>query len=176
LLSTHCRRSHLHYWIYNGGKSPILIFNRLWTGASKPEADTQKIYRFVASDSLHLLLGKAPLPRFPVTFRNVPEVTKLSSGAGFEEEIAVPIPVTEYSVYFGDAGIKAHSKSQITRGQLFVEYVIDAGGIELVPSSVHPGAWLTTNAKALIGHQTLRTTDIPLQADVLRHTDDFSRL
>lgn len=124
---------------------------------------------------LRLLLGPAPLPRKPVTLRNLPEVTKIEPFGTFEEELSSPVPVTEYNCYHSRASAAERAAKQIDQVELFVQYVA-AAGVELMPSQIHPGAWRTVNAAAMSDHQTLRSGPIALHLDVLRQTGEYSQL
>jgi len=165
----------VRYSIRNDGRNPILVFNRLWTGESGREPDTQRLYRFVTKRGLRLLLGSAPLPSDPVTLRNLPEVTKVEAFTQFEEEVTTPIPVTEYNWYFSDASADLRVAEQVNQVELFVQYV-DANGVELKPSTIHPGAFWATNAAAMSNNSTLRSGSSAMSLAVLRQTDEFSRL
>jgi len=173
-LSKAADRLQLRYGIHNGGEKAILVFNRLWAGESGRQVDPQKVYRFVSGHGLILLLGSAPLPDSPVTFRNLPEVVKIESHSDFEEELSILAPITEYNIYFSKAPATERASTRIDTVELFIEYV-DAAGVETMPSRTHPGAFWTTNSAAMTNYRTLRSGPIALQLDVLRQTGEYAR-
>jgi len=165
-------RLDVQYTVQNGSESPILVFNRLHSGGHPREVDNELAYRFVSGDVLNLLLGPAPLPSVPVTFKNMPEVTRIEPYASFRAQLSAPIPVIEYSVYFEPGGPDKHVAGTIHKVELFANYV-DATGIETIESKTFPGAFTAMSPGKL---QTVRSGPIALTLDVVREAGDFSRL
>lgn len=165
----------IRYDIHNGRGEPVLVFNRLWTGAAGAVADSQKIYRFVDARGLRLLVGAAPLPQNPVAFKNLPETTRIEAYGDFGEEISLTSPVTEYNVYFQTAKPDERSPQVVHQVELFVGYA-PAKGIETTASRIHPGAFETLNDVAFENYRVMRSGTVDLTLDTLRQTGRYSRL
>jgi hypothetical protein len=171
-LTKAAARLDVHYTIHNGDKTPILIFNRLHRGGSPREIDSQQVYRFVSGDVLGLLLGPAPLPSRPVSVKNLPEATRLEAYASFQADLSMPLPVTEYNVYFSTASPAERVAGQVHKLELFAMYA-SATGIETIPSKIHPEALRTVSPVGEL--HTIRSGPIALTLDVARQSGDFSR-
>lgn len=167
-------RLQVHYTIHNGEKTPILVFNRLQAGGHPRAVDAQQIYRFVSGEMLNLLLGPAPLPgNALVTFKNIPDVTRVEPYTSLHGEVSAALPVSEYSPYFDVAGPDNSIAARVQTVKVFANY-IDATGIELVPSTIHPGAFTALRPSSNPEH-TIRSGPIALTLDVLLQKGDFSR-
>lgn len=164
-------RLDVHYTVHNGDKAPILVFNRLHGGGHPREADGQQAYRFVEGDVLRLLLGPAPLPSVPVTFKNMPEATRIEPYSSFEADLSMTLPVAEYSVYFDDVDAEGRAAERVHAVELFATY-IDATGIETIPSTTFPGAFTVSSPGKL---QTAASGPVALTLEVVRQTGEFSR-
>lgn len=164
-------RLEVHYEVHNGDKAAILLFNRLHGGGHPREADSQQVYRFVEGGVLRLLLGPAPLPSVPVTFKNVPEVTRIEPYTSFEADLSLPVPVTEYSVYSDDVDPDKATVEQVHAVELFAIYT-DATRVETIPSKVFPGAFTASSPGTM---HTVASGRVALSLEVMRQMGDFSR-
>lgn len=166
--------------VHNPGKAPIFVFDRLWTleNGSRPIADPEQAYRFVTDRQLRLYLGAAPLPRSKSTmFQNIPYATEVAGGSSQKIELAVPIPVKEYSCYFDeDVPETGYESVDASSVQLVVQYLPGSDDLPLTPSPFDPEAVKIDLPGALDHAATLQTPPHPMQLEVLRRRDDFTRL
>jgi hypothetical protein len=168
----------LRYAVENLWTSDVFLLNGLWTlnAASEFVPDLERVYRFVANDTLTLLFGLAPLPRTRVPFyRNVPCLTRVPAGKSLKFDVAVPGPIAEYNPYFVETPKTTFESVDVPSVVLKLQSLRQRDDLETRPSPFLPGFLELVTPEALAHVETEVSKPLPMPLTVKKRTDEFER-